>query len=75
MVRTIKIVATLDLDENHPSGSTITPREIARDLVRNDVMELFEFEEGFRDLTVEVVDEPSECDKSLQQCIRDYFKD
>lgn len=55
--RTITIVATLDLDENHPCGAVITPKEIAEDLVRNDVLELFEFEEGFRDLTVEVTDE------------------
>lgn len=57
MKRTIKITVTLDLDENHPDGLTITPMHIARELVKKDVEDLFIYEEGFRDLTVEVTDE------------------
>lgn len=57
MKRTITIVATFDLDTNHPSGAIITPKDISRDLVKHDLIELFGLEEGFRGLTVEVTDE------------------
>lgn len=57
MKRIIKITAIFDLDENHPSGAMITPKEISKKLVENDVLELFEIEDGFQNLTVEVVDE------------------
>lgn len=57
MKRTVNIVVTFDLDENYLGGAVITPKEISRELIRKDIADLYVYEEGFQDLTVDVVDE------------------
>ena len=55
-IRTINISVSFDMS-NIPSGAVITPKETVKEMVTNEMMEVFGNDEGFFDLQVDVVDE------------------
>ena len=56
MKRSIKIMATYDLNPN-VKGTLITPKEIVEAMVKEEIFELFGYDEGFTGIDIEVIDE------------------
>ena len=55
-IRTINISVSFDMS-NIPSGAIITPKETVKEMVTNEMMELFGYDGGFCGLEVDIVDE------------------
>ena len=53
--RIINITVSFDMTDI-PVGSTITPKEKVKDIVEKEMIEAFGWDEGFRDLKVDVID-------------------
>ena len=56
MKRSIKIIATYDLNPN-VQGTSITSKEIVEAMVKEEIFEFFGYDEGFTGINVEVIDE------------------
>lgn len=57
MKRSIKIIATYDLNSSNVKGTLITPKEIVEAMVKEEIFEFFGYDEGFTGINVEVIDE------------------
>jgi hypothetical protein len=57
MKRTIKVIATYDLGSTDLKELQITPKENVKKMVREEMFEVFGWDEGFLGLEVEVLDE------------------
>ena len=55
-IRNINISVSFDMS-NIPPGAIITPKETVKEMVTNEMMDLFGNDEGFYDLQVDIVDE------------------
>ena len=56
MKRTINVTASYNLDEL--KGLQITPKEKVKEMVTKQMIDVFGWDEGYRGVKVEVVDEP-----------------
>ena len=54
--RTINISVVFDMSDI-PSGAVITPKETVKDMVVNEMVDLYGNDEGFYGVTVDIVDE------------------
>ena len=57
MYRTIKVTVVYDLDDPELEGLQITPREYVKEMVKREMVEVFGWDEGYRGVEVEVIDE------------------
>lgn len=55
--RTVNITVTFDLPERLPNGATVTSKETCEELVKNNMIDMFSWEEGFQSVEVTVTDE------------------
>lgn len=53
--RIINIAVSFDMTDI-PIGSTITPKEKVKEIIEKEMAETFGWDEGFRDLKVDVID-------------------
>lgn len=60
--RIINITVSFDIT-NIPVGATITPKEKVKEIVEKEMAEVFGWDEGFRDLKVDIIDKDSEVSK------------
>ena len=55
--RTIKVTVTYDMTDPELIGAEITPREKVEEMVRNEMFDVFGWDEGYSGMSVEVIDE------------------
>jgi hypothetical protein len=57
MYRTIKVTVVYDLDDPELDGLQINPKENVKAMVEREMIEVFGWDEGYRSIEVEVIDE------------------
>lgn len=57
MYRTIKVTVVYDLDDPELEGLQINPKENVKAMVEREMIEVFGWDEGYRSVEVEVIDE------------------
>lgn len=57
MYRTIKVTVVYDLDDPELEGLQINPKENVKAMVEREMIEVFGWDEGYRSIEVEVIDE------------------
>jgi hypothetical protein len=57
MKRIIKVTATYDLDDEPYLSLSITPKETVKQIVEDEMVEYFAWDEGYLGIEVEVIDE------------------
>ena len=57
MKRIIKVTATYDLDDDPYLSLSITPKETVKQMVEEEMVEYFGWDEGYLGIEVEVIDE------------------
>lgn len=55
--RIIKVTVVYDLDDPELEGLQINPKENVKEMVEREMIEVFGWDEGYRGVEVEVIDE------------------